>query len=136
MIQIATSAATTTVVITGDLTLVARDQFPEMTARVSGLRRQLLVLDMCRMTSIDAVGAAFVMSLADSARSRGGAAVLRGGNAHVLFTLETCGALGSFRVDADHSCAEPVPLAPVLHRRTKALASRGRTVAALGPAPS
>ena len=33
MIQIATSAATTTVVITGDLTLVARDQFPEMTAR-------------------------------------------------------------------------------------------------------
>ena len=112
MIEIATSPSTTTLVIAGDLDLVERDQFPEITARVTGLRRQLLVVDMCRVTFMDSTGAAFLISLADSLRRRGGATVLRNPDARDLFVLEVCGALHLFRVD-DAQRGEPAdePLA-------------------------
>lgn len=104
MIEIATSAATASLVITGDLDLAEREQFPEITARVTGLRRQLLVIDMCGVTFMDSTGAAFLISLADSARRRGGAAVLRGIDERELFVLEVCGALDLFRIDQEHAC--------------------------------
>ena len=104
MIEIATSSTTTTLVITGDLDLAERDQFPEIAARVVGLRRQLLVIDMCRVTFMDSTGAAFLISLADSGRKRGGATVLRGADERDLFVLEVCGALDMFRVDSEHGC--------------------------------
>ncbi|ACZ32140.1 anti-sigma-factor antagonist [Xylanimonas cellulosilytica DSM 15894] len=104
MIEIATSPTTTTLVITGDLDLAERDQFPEIASRVVGLRRQLLVIDMCRVTFMDSTGAAFLISLADSGRKRGGATVLRGADERDLFVLEVCGALEMFRVDHDHGC--------------------------------
>lgn len=104
MIELATSSATTTLVIAGDLDLAERDQFPEITARVTGLRRQLLVIDMCRVTFMDSTGAAFLISLADASRKRGGATVLRGSDDRELFVLEVCGALDLFRLDKEHSC--------------------------------
>lgn len=104
MIEIAMSPATTTLVIAGDLDLAERDQFPEIAARVTGLRRQLLVIDMCRVTFMDSTGAAFLISLADSGRRRGGATVLRGCDDRDLFVLEVCGALEMFRIDASHAC--------------------------------
>ena len=104
MIEISTSPATTTLMITGDLDLAERDQFPEITARVVGLRRQLLVLDMCRVTFMDSTGAAFLISLADAGRRRGGATVLRGCDERDLFVLEVCGALDLFRIDPEHAC--------------------------------
>ena len=104
MIEIATSAATTTLIIAGDLDLAERDQFPEIAARVTGLRRQLLVIDMCRVTFMDSTGAAFLISLADASRRRGGAAVLRGADDRELFVLEVCGALELFRLDTEHAC--------------------------------
>ncbi|QDB80430.1 STAS domain-containing protein [Georgenia sp. 311] len=106
MIEIAASATTTTVTVTGDLDLAERAQFPEVTARVSGLRRQLLVIDMCEVTFLDSTGAAFLIALADAAIKRGGAAVLRGADDRELFVLEICGALGNFRIDADHRCEQ------------------------------
>ncbi|QAY69324.1 STAS domain-containing protein [Xylanimonas protaetiae] len=106
MIEIATSPTTTTLVITGDLDLAERDQFPEIASRVVGLRRQLLVIDMCRVTFMDSTGAAFLISLADSGRKRGGATVLRGADERDLFVLEVCGALDMFRVDRDHDCED------------------------------
>lgn len=105
MIEIATSPATATLVISGDLDLGARDQFPEVAARVTGLRRQLLVVDMCSVTFMDSTGAAFLISLADSGRRRGGATVLRGCDERDLFVLEVCGALDLFRLDEDHRCS-------------------------------
>ena len=108
MIEIATSPSTTTLVIAGDLDLVERDQFPEITARVTGLRRQLLVVDMCRVTFMDSTGAAFLISLADAGRKRGGATVLRGADPRDLFVIEICGALDLFRIDADHHCESGV----------------------------
>lgn len=112
MIEIATSSATTTLVISGDLDLAERDQFPELTARVTGLRRQLLVIDMCRVTFMDSTGAAFLISLADAGRRRGGATVLRGTDERELFVLEVCGALDMFRIDDAHACPplEPAPV--------------------------
>ncbi|MBO0899309.1 STAS domain-containing protein [Cellulomonas sp. zg-ZUI222] len=104
MIEISTSSTTTTLVVAGDLDLAERDQFPEVTARVVGLRRQLLVIDMCRVTFMDSTGAAFLISLADAGRRRGGATVLRGAADRDLFVLEICGALELFRIDADHRC--------------------------------
>ncbi|WP_413451899.1 STAS domain-containing protein [Georgenia phoenicis] len=104
MIEIAASSTTTTVTISGDLDLAERAQFPEATARVSGLRRQLLVIDMCDVTFMDSTGAAFLIALADAAGKRGGAAVLRGCDDRELFVLEICGALGSFRIDSEHRC--------------------------------
>lgn len=104
MIEIATSPATTTLVIAGDLDLGERDQFPEIAARVVGLRRQLLIIDMCRVPFMDSTGAAFLISLADSGNKRGGATVLRGCDERHLFVLEVCGALDLFRIDTDHHC--------------------------------
>ncbi|SDR77921.1 STAS domain-containing protein [Paraoerskovia marina] len=112
MIEIATSPATTTLVITGDLDLVERDQFPEIAARVVGLRRQLLVIDMCRVTFMDSTGAAFLISLADSGRKRGGATVLRGCDDRDLFVLEVCGALDLFRIDSEHHCSSATTTPP------------------------
>ena len=112
MIEIAMSPATTTLVISGDLDLAERDQFPEITARVTGLRRQLLVIDMCAVTFMDSTGAAFLISLADSGRKRGGATVLRGCDEREHFVLEVCGALQMFRFDHDHACP-PVESAAV-----------------------
>src|SRR6478752_869893 len=109
MIEISTSPATTTLVIAGDLDLAERDQFPEIAARVVGLRRQLLVIDMCRVTFMDSTGAAFLISLADAGRKRGGATVLRGCDDRDLFVLEVCGALELFRIDADHRCEPATP---------------------------
>ncbi|KGM10038.1 STAS domain-containing protein [Cellulomonas bogoriensis] len=109
MIEIAKSAATTTLVITGDLDLGERSQFPEITARVTGLRRQLLVIDMCGVTFMDSTGAAFLISLADAGRKRGGATVLRGCADRDLFVLEVCGALDLFRIDQGHACEDEVP---------------------------
>lgn len=119
MIEIATSPATTTLVIAGDLDLAERDQFPEIAARVVGLRRQLLVIDMCRVTFMDSTGAAFLISLADSGRKRGGATVLRGCDDRDLFVLEVCGALELFRIDPDHTCSPETPATgtPVVERR-------------------
>ena len=107
MIEISTSPATTTLVIAGDLDLAERDQFPEIAARVVGLRRQLLVIDMCRVTFMDSTGAAVLIALADSGRKRGGATVLRGCDDRDLFVLEVCGALDLFRIDVDHRCDPP-----------------------------
>lgn len=104
MIEIAASSTTTTVTIAGDLDLAERAQFPDAAARVSGLRRQLLVIDMCDVTFMDSTGAAFLISLADAANKRGGATVLRGTGERELFVLEICGALGSFRIDSEHRC--------------------------------
>jgi len=114
MIEIATSP-TTTLVVTGDLDLAARDQFPEIASRVVGLRRQLVVIDMCRVTFMDSTGAAFLISLADSGRKRGGATVLRGADERDLFVLEVCGALDMFRVVRDHGC-EGTPAAAAFTR--------------------
>ncbi|MBO1753124.1 STAS domain-containing protein [Actinotalea sp. BY-33] len=104
MIEISMSAATTTIVVSGDLDLSERTQFPEITARVTGLRRQLLVIDMCGVTFMDSTGAAFLISLADAGRKRGGATVLRGCDDRDLFVLEVCGALDLFRIDDEHVC--------------------------------
>lgn len=109
MIEIATSTTSATVVVTGDLDLAERDQFPEIASRVVGLRRQLLVIDMCRTTFLDSTGAAFLISLADSSRRRGGATVLRGAASRDLFVLEVCGALDLFRIDEVHRCASTAP---------------------------
>ncbi len=98
------SAATTTIVVSGDLDLSERTQFPEITARVTGLRRQLLVIDMCGVTFMDSTGAAFLISLADAGLKRGGATVLRGCDDRDLFVLEVCGALDLFRIDHEHAC--------------------------------
>jgi anti-sigma B factor antagonist len=109
MIEISTSPTTTVLTLTGDLDLAERDTFPEIAARVVGLRRQLVVIDMCRVTFMDSTGAAFLISLADAGRKRGGATVLRGADTRDLFVLEICGALDLFRIDRDHHCEAEVP---------------------------
>src|SRR4051794_19309028 len=106
MIEISASSTTTTIVVSGDLDLAERDQFPEIAARVVGLRRQLVVVDMCQVTFMDSTGAAFLISLADAGRKRGGATVLRGADPRDLFVIEICGALELFRVDSEHRCDE------------------------------
>lgn len=115
MFEIATSPTTTTVAISGDLDLIERDQFPGVAARVAGLRRQLLVIDMCHVSFMDSTGAAFLISLADAARKRGGATVLRGCNDRELFVLEICGALELFRLDAEHVCPPLAVAEPPQH---------------------
>lgn len=104
MIEVSMSPTTATVMIAGELDLLEREQFPEVTARVAGLRRQLVVIDMCRVTFMDSTGAAFLISLAHAHRRRGGATVLRGCSERDLFVLEVCGALDMFRLDNDHAC--------------------------------
>ena len=108
MIEISTSSTSTTLTVAGDLDLAERDQFPEIAARVVGLRRQLVVIDMCRVTFMDSTGAAFLISLADAGRKRGGATVLRGADPRDLFVIEICGALDLFRIDTDHRCESSV----------------------------
>ena len=105
MIELSTSPTTVTVTITGDLDLAERDQFPEVTARVSGLRRQLVVIDLCTTTFVDSTGAAFLISLSELTSRRGGVTVLRGADPRDLFVLEVCGALDGFRIDAEHRCS-------------------------------
>jgi anti-anti-sigma factor len=104
VIEIATSPSTTTITVLGDLDLAERDQFREVATRVVGLRRQLLIVDMCQAGFMDSTGAAFLISLADAGRKRGGATVLRGAAERDLFVLEVCGALDLFRVDQEHAC--------------------------------
>lgn len=104
MIQLEASPTTTILTVAGDLDLAERGQFPELTARVSGLRRQLLVIDMCAATFLDSTGAGFLISLADVLGRRGGITVLRGAHERDLFVLEVCGALEMFRIDTDHRC--------------------------------
>jgi len=109
VIEISTSSATTTVVVSGDLDLAARDQFPGIAARIVGLRRQLLVIDLAQVTFMDSTGAAFLISLADASRKRGGATVLRGAGDRDLFVLEVCGALDLFRIDPDGASDDARP---------------------------
>ncbi|MFP5336707.1 MAG: STAS domain-containing protein [Actinomycetes bacterium] len=104
MIQLESSPTTTLLTVVGDLDMAERDQFPEVAARVSGLRRQLVVVDMCRTTFMDSTGAAFLISLADVLGRRGGVVVLRGAAQRELFVLEVCGALDMFRIDGEHRC--------------------------------
>jgi len=104
MLEISMSSTATTLTVSGDLDLAERDQFPEVAARVTGLRRQLLIVDMCGVTFMDSTGAAFLMSLSEAARRRGGATVLRGCSDRDLFVLDVCGALPMFRIDRDHHC--------------------------------
>ena len=118
MIEIATSMSTTTLVLTGDLDIAERDLFPATAARVVGLRRQLLVIDMCRVTFMVSTGAAFLISLADSGRKRGGVTVLRGADARDLFVLEVCGAMDLFRVETEcphegHATGATTPITAV-----------------------
>ncbi|MEJ5913082.1 STAS domain-containing protein [Pseudokineococcus sp. 1T1Z-3] len=104
MIELSTTPTTAVLVVSGDLDLSARGEFPELVARVSGLRRQLLVVDLCETTFLDSTGAAFLISLADVTSRRGGVTSLRGGDDRTLYVLEVCGALGMFRVDEGHRC--------------------------------
>ena len=106
MMELSTSPTTVTVTVIGDLDLAARDQFPEVVSRISGLRRQLLVLDLCRTTFLDSTGSAFLISLAEATERRGGVALLRGADERNLFVLEICGALDMFRVDTVHRCED------------------------------
>ena len=106
MIQLESSPTTTVLTVVGDLDLAERTQFPELAARVSGLRRQLLVVDMCRTTFMDSTGAAFLISLADVLGKRGGVVALRGAAERELFVLEVCGALDMFRIDREHRCED------------------------------
>ena len=112
MIELSTSPTTATVTVTGDLDLAERTQFPEVTARVNGLRRQLVVVDLCATTFLDSTGAAFLISLAETTRRRGGTTVLRGASERVLYVLEICGVLGSFRLDTHHGCGSSEPTGP------------------------
>lgn len=104
MIEIETSPTTVTLVVSGDLDLAERENFPQVTALVSGQRKQQLVIDMRQQTFMDSTGAAFLISLADSERRRGGMTVLRGISERDRFVLEVCGALDLFQL-------EPVALA-------------------------
>jgi anti-sigma B factor antagonist len=106
MMELSTSATATTITVVGDLDLAERKQFPELVARVSGLRRQLLVVDLCRTTFLDSTGAAFLISLAESTDKRGGVTLLRGADERNRFVLEVCGALDMFRLDDDHRCED------------------------------
>ncbi|GAA2241720.1 hypothetical protein GCM10010401_13190 [Rarobacter faecitabidus] len=81
-----------------------RERFPEVAARVVGLRRSLLIIDMCRVPFIDSTGAAFLISLADASVKRGAQTLLRGCSDRHLFVLEVCGALDLFRIDRDFVC--------------------------------
>ncbi len=104
MLEISTSPNTTTITVIGDLDATMREQFPEMTARVSGLGRQLLVLDLCRLDFLDSTGAAFITAVTESTTRGGGVSMLRGADEQARFVLHVCGILDAFRIDEDHSC--------------------------------
>lgn len=107
MIELSTTTSATTVTLAGDLDVSERQSFSGIVSRVNHLRRQLLVLDMCRADFIDSTGAAFLVSLAERALSRGGVTVLRGADDRCLFVLDVIGALQLFRVDEEHFCPDP-----------------------------
>jgi len=104
VIEVTVSPTSVTLVVGGDLDLAERDQFPEMTARINGLQRPLLVVDMCQVTFMDSAGAGFLISLAGAVAQRGGTAVLHGIAPRDEFVLEVCGALEMFQIDRDHAC--------------------------------
>lgn len=104
MLEISTSAGATTISVVGDLDVTVRDQFPEVTSRISTLGTHLLVLDLCRLDFMDSTGAAFVATVAESTRRAGGVAMLRGADEHAAFVLDICGVLEQFRVDDAHRC--------------------------------
>ena len=104
MIEITTSPTSVTLVVVGDLDLAERDQFPATTARVVGLRRPTLVVDMCQVAFMDSAGAGFLISLAGGVAEYGGTTVLRGIAPRDEFVLEVCGALEMFQIDRDHAC--------------------------------
>jgi anti-sigma B factor antagonist len=104
MIDITVSQTMVVVAISGDLDLAERDQFADVIARVAGQRQRLLVVDMCRVTFVDSIGASLLSYLADSEQQRGGAPVLRGCSERDLRVLEVCGALDLFQVETMHSC--------------------------------
>ena len=107
MIQVTTSPEETTVWLTGDLDLSEREQFSPAAARVAAARAAVLVIDMCAMEFMDSTGAAFVITLADAHRRRGGELTrLRGASERDLFVLEVCGALDLFGVDPLHRCRD------------------------------
>lgn len=106
MLEISTSPETTTISVVGDLDATTRVQFREATARVSSLGRRLLVLDLCRLDFMDSTGAAFVATVAESARRSGGVALLRGADESAAFVLDVCGVLPLFRVDDRHDCGD------------------------------
>jgi anti-sigma B factor antagonist len=110
VLEISTSPGSTTITVIGDLDVTAREQFPEATARVATLGRQLLVLDLCRMDFMDSTGAAFVAVCGETTRRGGGVALLRGADEHAAFVLEICGVLELFRLDETHSCHEDSPV--------------------------
>lgn len=94
----------TTVVISGDLDLASRDQFLEVAARLTSLRRSLLTIDMCDVRFMDSTGAAFLISLAETGQRRGWLTVLRGSSDAHRFVLDICGATHLFRFDTEHYC--------------------------------
>lgn len=104
MFEVAMTTSTTTLVIDGDLDVAERDAFPEVRARVAGLRHGALVIDMCGVTFMDSTGAAFLISLADESVGRGSETVLRGPSDRDLFVLEVCGVLDLFVIqnECDH----------------------------------
>ena len=104
MIEVAITAATTTLVIDGDLDVAERDTFPEIRAQIAGFRHGRLVIDLCGVTFMDSTGAAFLISLAESSRQRGCQTVLRGADERDLFVLEVCGVLDMFVIEpgCDH----------------------------------
>lgn len=107
MIEVTVSPTSVELVVVGDLDLAERDQFPEMAARINGLERPELVVDMCQGTFMDSAGAGFLISLAGAAAKRGGTTVLRGIAPRDEFVLEVCGALDLFQIDRDHVCELP-----------------------------
>lgn len=113
MLEIATSPTTATLVISGDLDLSVRDHFPQAAARIVGLRRPLLVVDLCRVPFMDSTGAAFLISLADASERRGAQTLLRGCSERHRFVLEVCGALDMFRIDEDYVCPAGTTNAPL-----------------------
>jgi anti-anti-sigma factor len=101
MIEVALTPSMTTLVIDGDLDVAERDGFPEVRARVAGLRHGRLVVDMCGVTFMDSTGAAFLISLADESMARGSETVLRGPSDRDLFVLEICGVLDMFVIQRE-----------------------------------
>lgn len=104
MFEIATTPMATTVAISGDLDLSARDQFLEVAARLTSLRRSLLTIDLCDVRFMDSTGAAFLISLAETGQRRGWLTVLRGCSEANRFVLDICGATHLFRFDNEHIC--------------------------------
>lgn len=108
MIEMSTSTSTTVVTVAGDLDVSERAQFPAVVSRVNENRRRRLVVDLCGADYVDAAGAAFLVSLAERTRSRGGVSVLRGADDRCLFVLDIVDGLRHFTVDEHHVCVGPL----------------------------